>query len=268
MKILIDKNFKAKRTGEYVSANAEAEELIVDTEACELSNTVLIEIAGANKITVSKKATKAELLENIEEGVKKLKLPTQGKEPESVKVARIVKAAYEAAEESGTEVDEDELLMSIIESGVKFKDAMKLHKQALLEGGFAVSNKDRTAECRKILIAADFQPKDWDDVQAMIDTLVDKVSATVESQAYAQIRKYAKEFSIALPKPEKKVSAGGFKAKIYAYMVKKPLATKEEFFQWVVEENDKEEKLANKYWETFELAKKVAQATIKAQADE
>lgn len=259
MLILINEKYKAIRTGEYVIANPDSKEFVLDTDLSESTPTlsVLSEIATANKVVFGKRQTKAELLDLIETHVSGMKLPTQNEKPDSLKVKEIV----DAAQEEGVE-DEDAVLMQIIQAGVSFKNALKLYKQAMIDGGYLVTTKDRTTQCRAILVKAGFEPNEWDEVNEMIERLVKEVPATETSQAYAQIRKYAKEFDIVLPKPEKKVSAGGFKAKIYAYMVKKPLATRDQFFAWIVEDNEKEEKLAEKYWEVFELAQKVAKATI------
>jgi hypothetical protein len=259
MFILINKSFKAIRTGQFVVASAEAAEFIINTDSCELSNTVLAEVCAANKVVFSKKATKSELLELIEAGVEKLKLPVQNEKPDSLKVREIVDAALAAGKD-----DEDEILMQIISSGVKIKFAMKLYKQAMVEGGHLVSSRDRADGCRAILVEAGFKPKEWDDVQVMIDRLVEEVPATETSQAYAQIRKYAKEFDLTLPKPEKKMSTGGFRAKIYAWCVANPLAEEKAFYSWIVEKQDKDEKLAAKYWPIFEFAKQVAASTMKA----
>lgn len=259
MLILINKSFKAIRTGAFVVASAEANEAIINTDSCDLSNTQLAEICTANKIAFSKKATKSELLELIEDGVAKLKLPVQSEKPDSMKVREIVDAAIASGKDN-----EDQILMEIINAGIKIKFAMKLYKQAMIEGGHLVSSRDRAEGCREILVAAGFKPKEWDDVQNMIDILVDKVPATETSQAYSQIRKYAKEFDITLPKPEKKITTGGFRAKIYAWCVKHPLADEKQFFSWIVEDQDKDEKLAAKYWPIFEFAKQVAEATVKA----
>jgi hypothetical protein len=263
MRVLINEHFRIVRVGAYVEANAEAKEFILDTEASELSKSVLAETCDTNKFEYSKKATVAELLEAIEAGVEaNKKIARMDKKPDSLVVKELVE---EALEKGKGEIDnEDMLLMSIVQAGVKFKDAGRLYKQTLIDLGALVSSKDRTTQCRNILVSAEFMPKVWADVDAMIETLVDKVNATEYSQAYAQVRKYAKEFGIKLPIPEKKVSSGGFRAKIYAFMVSKPLATKEDFYQFIVEKHDKEEKLADKYWPIFELAKKVAEATIEA----
>jgi len=270
MKILFSEKFKALRTGLYIVAAAAVGEFIIDTDLPVDSKEIptggiLKSILDANKIAFSQKATKTELLEAIEAGVEKLKLPTQNEKPESMVVAEFVKEAYE----SGEPVDEDELLMKIVTVGkVKFKNAGKLYKQAMIDGGYAVSNKDRKQAVHEILVAAEFSPNTWAEVRAMLDRLVAEVPATVESQAYSLIRAYAKEFDISLPKPEKTLTAGGVKAKILDFMYKSPLSTKEDFYSFVTEALDKDEKMADKYWSIFEVGQKIAAATIALQSAE
>lgn len=254
MKILVTALFKMVRFGEFVSADEAVGEFVVDTENSQLSKATLSEICTKNKIPFSKKATVGELLEAIEEAVPGLKIPEQNQEPDSVKVRRIVEE-YLADEND----DEDEILMAIVQSGVKFKVAGKLYKQAMIDLGALVSNKDRWTSAKEIMVADGFEPKNWEEVDAMCNRLVKEIPATEYSKAYAQIRKYAKEFEIELPKPEKK-TGGGFKHKIYAWMVANPSAEKDAFYSYVTRKMEKEEKVADRYWEIFELAKKVAAA--------
>lgn len=260
MNILLNGQYKAIRVGQYVEANEESGEFILDTENCSLSKTVLVEICNKNKIQFSKKATQPDLVESIQEGVEGMDLPVSDTKPDSLKVREVVEALIEKGKD--IEADEDDFLMAIIDSGVKFKYALKLFKQVCIDLGVAVTSKDRNELSRKILVGAGFEPNEYSEVSEMIDRIVKEVPATDSAQAYAQIRKYAKEMDIVLPKPDKKAAAGGFSAKIYEFMVKNPLSTKNEFTAWVVEDNEKDEKLAEKYWKIFEIGQKIAAATI------
>lgn len=267
MKILINDKLKMLRMGAYVLANADSGEFILDTAETDLTNGKLSEICETNKILFSKKATKADLLEAIEEGVEKLKLTIVNEKPASLVVKEIIEAHIE---KHGSVDDEDKVMYEIMQTKkFKFKEIGKLFNQAMIDGGYRVSTKDRYETVKAILNGKGFNPADFAAVKAMIEHLVEEVPATEYSQAYAAMRKWAKEAKVDLPKPVKEAAiAGGLKGKIFAHMVKNPLQTQQEFTAFIVEDLEKDAKLADKYWQIFEIAQRVAKATIELQAEE
>jgi len=264
MIILINKNFSMIRTGAYVTADEKAGEFIVDTDNCTLSNAVLFEVAQKNKVEISKKASKSEVLAALAGATGKL--PTMDEKPKSLVVAEIIQKWIDEGKDID---DEDGILYQIVTGGhgIKFKDAPKLFNQAMIDGGHRVSSKDRYESIKIILIREQFNPSEYSQVDKMCERLTKEVELTEYSQAYSAIRKYAKEFDITLPKPEKKVSAGGLKAKIFAWMEKNPLADKNAFYSYIVEGLEKEEKLADKYYTYLEQGQKIAKATIALQSE-
>jgi hypothetical protein len=260
MKILINDKNKMLRFGLYVVAATTAGEFILDTDNCELSNPALFAICESNKIPVSKKAAKLDILEAIEEGIEKLNLPKADTKPPFVIVKEIVEKHMQ---DGGIDADEeDAVLLEIIQKGIKFKDAPKLFNQVMIEGGYRVSAKDRYESIKAILVKADFAPNNWSEVDAMITRVTKEVPDTEYSKAYSLIRKWNTEQKNAdLPKPEKAIS-GGFRGKVLNWMYKNPLATQAQFNAYIVEDLEKEQKVADKYWQIFEVGQKIAQATI------
>ena len=255
MKTLINGSFKAVRTGEFVEASVEAEEFIFDSETCDLPVATLLEIGSANGIKLAKE--KKELVaENLNTHLKTLGLPTMNDKTDTQKVAEIV-AAGVAAEKT-----DDDMLIEIVQAGIKFKAAGKLFNQAMTEGGYRITSKNRKEECRAILVDAEFAPESYEDLQAMIERLTKEVADTATSQAFAIIRSYAKEFELELPKPPKK-AAGGIRTKVFDWIVENPSATRADMSNFISTQGDltdeRIETYAKSYASTLEVANKIAE---------
>ena len=266
MKILVDEKSKFVRVGLYVTANAEANEIILNTDECELTNAELLKICEANKVPHSKKTSKLDLLDAIEGHVGKSTLPTANDKPASLIVKEHIEAHFE---KEGNVDDEEKIMFAIMQTKlVKFKELGKLFNQAMVDGGYRVSAKDRLATATAILNGTGFNPANFADVKAMCERLSAEIPATEYSQAYAVMRKWAAEQKVDLPKPEKgQAIAAGYKAKIFDHMVKNPFETKDEFTTYVIEGVEKDQKTADRYWQIFEVAQRVAKAAIAAHAN-
>ena len=161
------------------------------------------------------------------------------------KVAEIVAKGVEAGH------DDDTMLIEIVQAGIKFKAAGKLFNQAMTEGGYRITAKDRKEKGRAILVDAEFAPENYDELQAMIERISEEVDDTTASQASSICKNYAKEFEIELPKAPKK-STGGIKAEIMEFLFKSPNATHEELFDFIESKGpfkkvDRSEILAKRY---------------------
>ena len=261
MKILINASFKAIRTGDYVVADIEADEFILDTDDSELSKAQLLEIATSNKIELGKKDRASDMLEKLEAGFEKMDLPRQDEKSDTQKVAEIVKAGCESGE------SDDVMIVKIIQSGIRFKAAIKMLNNELTSGGYRITNKARQEEIRNLLVEAEFEADDYSEWQAMIETIVAAVADTESSQATKAMRKYCKEFEIEIPSAPKKPK-GGFRTAAYNWMIANPEATDKELTEWVVTENKKDAKVAERMLPVFKFAKAFAESLYGEEEEE
>ena len=255
MKTLINANFRALRTGEYVKADTDAGEFIFDSSLSgddQLEKSTLTEIANKNKISVGKKDNKDTIVEKLESGIKELKLPEQNEKTETEVVHEIVQKGFAEGKE-----DED-MVIEIIEAGVKLKAAYRMFQNAAQELGLRITTKERKEKISEILLGDEFEPETYDDVNAMADRIVKEVPDTTTSQAISAIRRYCKDNELDFPKPAKK-PRGGFRARAFAWMVANPDASKVELGEWVAKQ-DKDEKTTDRLWTLFEFAKQVRAA--------
>lgn len=245
MKVLINNNFKALRHGEFVSANQEAGEFVLDTaNAEEMTVATLHEVCLANKIEFGKKDKKSDLLSKIETGLIELKLPEQNKMSETQKVKEIIIAGVAANK------TDDEMLIEIVTSGIPFKLAGRLFKKEMEEGGYRVNANKVKAAIKEILENENFKPETPSEVQAMITAIVkgrNAVEETDDEEAVSEIvavqgadddlvlkaiRSYCKEKEIEMPKAPKAAkgegSSSGARAQIMKFMKENPSATDEQ----------------------------------------
>ena len=245
MKVLIKSDFRAVMTGEFVTANIDRGEFIFDTDNCDdLSVATLLEIARKNKAQISK-GKKEVVVEELFNHINKMELPVMKDKTESQIVSEIVAAGVEAGK------NDNDMLIEIVEAGIKFKSAGKMFNRAMIDGGHRITAKDRKAEVRAILVDAEFAPESYDELQAMIERISNEVDDTTTSQANTICKSYAKEFEIELPKAPKKLS-GGINAYIMSFLESTPTASKEELLAFVESKGpfvkaDRGEVLASRY---------------------
>lgn len=258
MKTLIGQNFKALRTGKYVKADEAAGEFVFDDKASDenqASVATLLEIAAANKIK-AKKGKKKEVVAILVAGIKKMELPVMSERPVSEVVEEIVKNGI-AADQS-----DDEMLIAIVQAGVKFKQAGKLFNNAMTEGGYRVSAKDRKENIRGHLVEAEFEPSAYSDISEMVTELTKELSDVDLAQALRGIKAYAKEFELELPKPPKKAK-GGFKVVVQDAVIANPAITLEEF-RTLCEENKRDvERCEKTMWPNVLFAQAVVESANK-----
>lgn len=255
MKVLINADFKALRTGKFVVANEEAGEFIFNSKDVEdLSIATLLEIGKANKIKV-KKGKKGDVVDTLVEGIEELELAVVSEKPISLLAEEIVAAGVEAGE------SDEEMQIKIVQAGAKFKQAGKLFNQAMASGGFRVTAKERKANIRTVLVEAEFQPETSEEVSKMVARLEDELNDVNASQANAGIRAYAREFEIEIPKPEKKPK-GGFKIQVQNHVIENPEITKEEFAEFCEDKVKDVEQKVRTMWPAIEFAQKVGAAMV------
>lgn len=256
-KYLIRSDFKAIRKGEFVTANAKAGEFVYETgNPHGLSNAQILEIATANKLSVSKNLKKNEAVAKLDEALETLKLDEVLKMTDTAIVEEVCAAGHAAGK------SDDEMLIEIVGRGVKFALAGKLFKQVMEAKGFRVSNKDRAAKAEQLLSGANLDNAEA--VEATVESLVKNLPDTNEKQAKAILRKFAKANEIELPKAEKgsKKSVGGFRGKLFKWMIANPTADAAALTAFVTDLG-KKESVAKRYAEVFDVAKKMAAALAK-----
>jgi len=235
-KFLIDSNFKLTRKGEFVVADEEAGEFILDTESVDYSAATLKEVATKNKIKIPSKANKEDIVSILED---KLNLIKKVPEVNKMTDTQIAEEIIEAGHETKTD---DEMLVQIVNAGVSFKNAAKLFKTVMEAKGYRIAAKDRATAAAKILDEAGFDPKKWDDVDKAAANLVREVADTNTKQAMNLLKKYAKTNNIELPKKEKSEKApGGFRGKLLDFVATNALsATDKDIVKWI-EDQEKDE---------------------------
>lgn len=261
MKYLISNDFVAIRKGEFVKATGSGE-FVYDTENSKLSISQLKEIAMANKIS-TKGSKKEEVKDELDTGLEQKDIPAQNEKTLSDKVLDIVRAGHEAEPQE----TDDELLIKIVQAGVKFQVAMKELKAARQALGLEISPKDRFEKVQEVL-GKDFRPETWEDVQKTAEFLVKKVENTNEAQAISALKRYAKENEFKLPQRPKrekgeKGQGGGWagpETKRLDWIINNPNGTIEEMAK-VFHDTIKKPDLFNKrYSRMMEFANRARQA--------
>ena len=262
MKVLINANFEALRKGDFVEANEDAGEfiLVIDEEdaTCNVSNATLIEICKSSNLNVRKQKTSKLTVKSVLEAFLLKQLPEVNRMSDSSLVKEIVQRVHG---EGGTE---EQMMIEAMNKGVKFKAAANLVDKLMQEFGYRVSTKKRKEQGRKILVDAEFMPKDYSDVEEMCDTLCKQIADTVTSQAFAIIRAYCKEFQLEMPKPAKKPK-GGFNKILENWMIQNIYASDDMLIEQIRRvKNEPGESLIKRTQDKFAFAKQCADAGRKA----
>jgi len=255
MKALINDSFKAIRTGEFITAAEDAGEFIFDSESKLPSVATMLEIGKGNNIPLRKE--KASIVaENLANGLTNLGLPTMDKKADSEIVRDIVVAGVEK------EKSDDDMLLEIMQAGIKFKVAGKLFNKAMQEGGFKITASARKEQARKHLVEVEFNPTTYEQVTDMVDQLTKVISDTTTSQAHSCVKAYLKELEVEMPQAPK-VPTGGLRNKIMDWICENPSCDKAQLLKSILELSDGkkgDEKLAERFYRFVEFGKKYAKA--------
>jgi len=238
MKYLLDKNLVVTSRGESLEG-----EFVFDTdEKHKLAD--LKAVAVANGIEHDSKIKLADLAALITDVFSQLDLP------EYLDKKAIVIAGVKAGK------SDNEIQLELIEAGVPVRDAVGEFRTALMAAGMLLKPKERNAKLAELLDG--FSPESGDDVSAKLRELMDAVPRTTERQAMAAIRKYAKDNKFELPKVKR---VGGFKKKVFDWMLANPTATVSELGEFVAKKG-KPESVAKRYGEVMILAQKMAERIV------
>lgn len=255
-KYLINSDFKAIRKGEFISADSESGEFVMDTDVknCGLSKGQLEEVAQANKMKISSKLNAAEFAGELTSQLENLKIAEVNKMTNSEIVKGIVEKGFVEGK------SEEDMLVEIIQSGIKFREAGKLYKQAAEEGGYVANNKKRKEDAAAMMDEAEFAPEHWDEVVSMADQICDAVPGTEQKTAISLIRSWCKANEVTLPKKTKsakpKIQDG-----ILSFMkARASTVTVDEVAEYIAEQKpefdeDKVNKMAGRFFKYVEFAR-------------
>jgi len=246
MLYLINENFTFSQKGQAVKTSKLAEDFIYDSEGEPLPSASMREIAKANGIKLSGKKTN-DVKKSFDSLISKLDIPEKREMSKTEKVNEIVKAGFE------NEKSEDDILVLIVQSGVKFQMAMKLLKQAKIDLGLSISNEDRWTKSKLLMEDDEFEPSEYGEVSEMCKSLSVDVPNTSEKQALAMIRKFCKANKIDIPK-KPKITGASFSVIAIAWMFNNMEADQDDFEEWL-EEAEKSEKIIARQLKTFEMLK-------------
>jgi len=236
MKYLL-KNLKAVACGEELEAGKN--ELVFDPDGT-FKLAELKAIAKANGIEHGSRIKMTELVVLIAEAFEKLELK------EYLDIKGIVVTGIKAGK------DDDAIMMELVEAGVPFRDVVGQFRTAMMAAGLILKPAERNEKLAALL--EDFEPGSDSDVSEMVALLMAEIPRTTERQAMAAIRKYAKANSIELPKVKR---MGGFKKKLFDWMVENPTASVGDLASFVSEKG-KPESVTKRYSEVMLLAQKMA----------
>ena len=242
MLYLINENFTVAQKGDFVKTSELAGDFVYNTESEPLTTATMREIAIANDFKVKGKKV-SEVKKDFDLNLMELDVPEKREMSESEKVSQIVKAGFE------DDQDEDDILVSIVQAGVKFQKAIKMLKQAKIDLGLTISPDERWKKSNEIMEGEDFEAVEYEDVSKMAATISKGVPNTSEKQALAMIRKYCKANELDIPKKPK---GGGvtFAVKAMAWIFNNLEEDAEEFESWL-EDNDRSEKVIAKQLKNF-----------------
>lgn len=250
-KYLINSDYVAVRRGDFVEASETAAEFILDTGNNDLHISVMIEIAEANGLKIDPELKTSAYADTLEIKLYQLDIPEVNKMTDTQNVDTIVKAGFEAGK-----TDED-MIIELLESGVKFKEAGKLFKAACERLGLRKSAKNRKEEVFSILDEAEFAPENSDQLTQMVEYIAGNVDDTSEKQALAAIKSWAKVNEVELPKAARAARAAkstvtvagatGARAQIFNWMIGNKGFASEELSAFIAELKPKfdEKQLAN-----------------------
>jgi len=238
MKYLLDKNLVVTARGESLEG-----ELAYDPDG-KVKLAELKAIAKANSIQHGAKIKMTELAVLIADAFSEMDLP------EYLDKKGIVVAGVKAGK------DDNQIMMELIEAGVPVRDVVGEFRTALMAAGMLLKPKERNAKLAGLLDG--FKPESGNDVSDKLRELMDAVPRTTERQAMAAIRKYARGNKIDLPKVKR---VGGFKKKVYDWMVLNPTASVLDLREFV-KDKGKPENVSKRYEEVLVLAQKMAERIV------
>jgi len=238
MKYLLDKNLVVTARGESLDGD-----LVFDPDD-KNKLAELKAIAKANSIEFTSKTKMSDLAVLVQETFASLELE------EYLDTKGIVVSGIKAGK------TDDAIMLELIEAGVPVRDAWGEFKTALMAAGYLLKPAERNEKLAELLI--DFAPESGADITDMIELMKSELPRTTDRQAMGAIRKYAKENDLVLPKVKK---VGGFKKKLFDWMVNNPTASIDELNGFVVE-NGKPESVTKRYSEVMVLAQKMAERII------
>ncbi len=253
MKFLINKNFKAVFTGEFVQAKSE-DEFVFDTESSNLTVGQLNEIASSNNIKITE-TKKAKVVEQLASGLEKLKLREVTQMSENQIAEEIIIAAHEA------DKTENETLVELVTAGIQFKHAAKLYNSVRIELGLAVSAADRKKQIADYLATNRPEFKDYEEMLSCVSSLQDTVPGLTTAQAVSGVKKFCKENQIELPKKPRGAGKpkGGLRAQIMEYIIANPESNAAQLEDFVTAKG-KDAKIAKRYVPMLEVANAVFKA--------
>lgn len=253
MKVLINSQFKALMKGNYVEASPDANESVISSDD-DIAVSAMREIAQANGVNLHGSKTKEKIQTALFDGLKQLEIPNVTEKTDSQKVNEIVKAGLEAGQ------SEDQILVSIVNSGIKFSAANKYYKQALKDSGMYISPKERKEQVGAILTEMDFAPESYSDVEDAAKKLAEEVKDTDNKKAIALIRSWCKANEVEMPKRTRGVGSNrsSLRSRSFDWLCENPGASQEEFTTWLVEAGGKEKHVKN-FWQIVEFARRYAE---------
>jgi hypothetical protein len=268
MLYLINEHLRALQCGSELSFNESNGEFLYDSEAPdtpEHSKAVMFGIAEANDIIIPDNLNKrSDIAKTLENALSKLKLLEINKMSEQEAQVKALIVDGIAADKT-----DDQILVSIVNAGVSFKNAGRLFKQITEGEGLRISNKTRLEQGFAILKRARFKAaKEYSKVEEMIALILDEetgVKDTDRVQAVRIIRRYAKEAEIVLPKAPKQAGTKSMTA-IQNWMVENHGATEEEFRTYMLGIGKRDNVIA-KNWKWFEVARRIATAINSPEAE-
>ena len=250
MKYLIAGDRKVLRKGDFVHADESAHEFIYDTSTVDddkdVTVAVLKSIAENNGIHINKNANRGDLIHNLNLNLKLLELPEQNKMSQSDIIKSVVE---EAAANRPDGVDNDQFEVDIFmacidklkDEGVTFKIKQlgNLVKKEIADQGLMITAGQRKELISDILTKADFNPTEWDEVEAMLEKLVKEVQDTERGQALAGLKKYMKDNELEMPKRAKKAKVA-FRQAVINFMIENCPVSDEALLEFITAADKKD----------------------------
>ena len=236
MKFLINAQRKALRKGEYVVADEESGEWILDTDTVEGAKEVTVAmlkgICEANGIHSAKGASRTDMIANLTTNLPNLDIPEQNTMTQTAIIKEIVAHAG-ANRKPGSDADvfEVDVFTQCIErlnkDGITFKIKQlgKLVQQEIAEQGLIMSNTQRKRAVYEICDKAKFRPTEWEQMEKMLERVTKEVADTDHARAYSLVKRYLKDNEIAMPK-RKKADKLSYRQRVIAFMIENsPVST-------------------------------------------
>jgi len=240
----INRDFVAFRQGEFVSysVNESSGEFILNEDS-DFTKATLVEIAEANDLQINLSLKKTEFHNELLNQLSNKEIPTMDQKPQT----ELVKEIVQQGSESG--MSDDDMLIKIVEAGIKFSAAMKMFRDAQQSLGLRLTAKNRREFVADIL-GDDFAPTSIDELNVAIAKVATH-DAISEAQARGSVRKYLRDHERETPAAAKAAVSGGIRGKVLDFLVENPSATSGELQSFISDnqpDEDKAKKLAR--WST------------------